>query len=285
MKQEIVDIQNKLSNREKRHLLVVGLLSALIILLVLGAWKIAKAELASYYIERGYSHWRDGNLEKAYTYYSKAIQINPSFAEAYQNRGVVILEQAQAEKYLWDQQAVARSALADLDKAIELDPNDPFFYWDRGRIYAFQLDFDEAISDYTKAIELKPDFAAGYLDRGLVKAYSGPGMPRDAVGAIADFDKALALGSTNPIIYYNRGKTYLWLNESQKAVADFNKALELNPDDPKIYNARGLAYKMAGNKEAALSDYRLYLELAPQTIDREMVEKTINELEKELADD
>lgn len=285
MKQEIVGTQNKMSNREKRRLLVVGMLSALIILLVLGAWKIVKLEIASYYNDRGYSYWQEGNLEEAYVYYSKAIQINPSFAEAYKNRGVVIVAQAKSEEYLWDQQAVIREALADLNKAVELSPDDPFSYWNRGRIYAALFYFDAAISDYTQAIELKPDFSIAYLDRGLVKAYSATGMPRDTVGAIADFDKALALGSTDPIIYYNRGKTYLWLNEPQNAIVDFNKALELNPNDPKIYSARGLAHEMAGNKEAALSDYRLYLELAPQTIDREMVEKTINELEKELADD
>ncbi len=284
MKQETINTQKTLSSHEKRHLLVVGLLSGLIILLALGAWKIVKLELAFYYNDRGYSYRQEGNLEEAYIYYSKAIQINPSFAEAYKNRGVVIFAQAESEEYLWDQQAVVREALADLNKAIELNPGDPFSYWNRGRIYVALFYFDAAISDYTQAIELKPDFSTAYLDRGLVKAYSNTGAPRDAVGAIADFDRALLLGSTDAMIYYNRGKTYLWLNEPQNAIADFNKALALSPNDPKIYSARGLAHEMAEDKEAALSDYRLYLELTPQAAYRERIEKRISDLEKELAD-
>ena len=59
------------------------------------------------------------------------------------------------------QPSPARS-IADLTQAIQRNPNDANAYFDRGRAYQRNGDYDRAIVDYTKAIKLKPDDAIAY---------------------------------------------------------------------------------------------------------------------------
>lgn len=315
MTQEPVESGRNLSKREQLRLLGSGLAFGLIILIAFGTWSVAKKELASIYNDRGLTHWQQGDLETALAYYSRAIELDPAFAEPHNNRGVVLVElddlegaidnysqaialdAAYAEAYRNrgialhmqadlsepDYFKLLKNALDDFDKAIELNPYDATTYWRRGGVRATLLDFDRAFDDYSTAIKLKPDFGAAYLDRGLVQAYSIGAIPRNGNGAIADLSKAIEIDPTNPMSFYNRGKTYLLLGDKVHAIADFDRALELDPDDEKVYRARALAHEMAGNPEAALADYYLLLELEPELYDRELIERSIDELEAELA--
>ena len=57
--------------------------------------------------------------------YSKAIEINPNYAEAYNNRG-----------FLYSYQQKYELALADVNKAIDINPNHAEAYANRGLLYA-----------------------------------------------------------------------------------------------------------------------------------------------------
>ena len=60
-------------------------------------------------------------------------------------------------------------AIADYDKAIELDPNFALAYMNRGKAKAELKQYSEAIADYDKAIELDPNFALAYTNRGVTQ--------------------------------------------------------------------------------------------------------------------
>lgn len=79
--------------------------------------------------------------------------------------------------------------LRDYDKVIELAPDFPYTYFNRGNIRCEQKDFTAALTDYTRAIELYPDFAEAYLNRGLVYVYMGENEK-----SVADLSKAGELG-------------------------------------------------------------------------------------------
>ena len=53
-------------------------------------------------------------------------------------------------------------AIADYDKAIELDPKLAPAYMNRGVAKYNLKQYSEAIADYDKAIELDPDYAPAY---------------------------------------------------------------------------------------------------------------------------
>ncbi len=68
----------------------------------------------------------------------------------------------------WKKQKKAfDAAIADFDKAIELNPEDAMAYYNRGTAYAGLEQFDAAIADFDKAIELNPDFVEAYHNRAL----------------------------------------------------------------------------------------------------------------------
>ena len=71
----------------------------------------------------------------------------PNLALAYRNRGV-----AHAAKSDYDQ------AIADFNKAIELNPNYTTAYNDRAVAYTNKGDFQHAVADVTKAVELATTF-------------------------------------------------------------------------------------------------------------------------------
>jgi tetratricopeptide (TPR) repeat protein len=115
-------------------------------------------------------------------------QVNRRAAMDHLNRGTREFEAGDLE-----------GALAEFNRAIELDPNYSAPYFSRGLLRRRQADYDGAISDFTKAIALNP-FAEAYLDRGAARKDKG-----DRDGAIADYTKAIELNDKYADAYYNRG--------------------------------------------------------------------------------
>jgi tetratricopeptide (TPR) repeat protein len=74
---------------------------------------------------------------------SEIIHSEPDNAIAYHNRGIAHQSKGDLER-----------ALADFDKAIQLDPSYRSAYDARGRIYATKGDYARALADVTRASEL-----------------------------------------------------------------------------------------------------------------------------------
>ena len=145
-------------------------------------------------------------------------------------------------------------------------------YYNRGTVYAFRGDFERAIADYDKAIELNPNFVDAYYNRGLIYEKRGLGnilRGRDYFErAIADYDKAIELNPNFAKAYNNRGIAYYNLgliayalpnvlggqNYFEKAIADFSKAIRLRVDDPKVYFNRSLIWLKWEDWEKAKAD-------------------------------
>jgi tetratricopeptide (TPR) repeat protein len=51
-------------------------------------------------------------------------------------------------------------ALADLDKAAEIDPTNFYAYWNRGALRMAESDYASAANDFTTALSLDPDPAS-----------------------------------------------------------------------------------------------------------------------------
>ena len=58
-------------------------------------------------------------------------------------------------------------AVAELNKAININPRYAAAYYNRGLAYVKFCQFDKAISDYSKAIEINPKDAWAYNSRGI----------------------------------------------------------------------------------------------------------------------
>jgi tetratricopeptide (TPR) repeat protein len=82
-------------------------------------------------------------------------------ADFYNNQGVAYDDKGQFDK-----------AIANYNKAIELDPKHAMAYYNRGNSYYDKREYDKAISDYTKATEINPRYAEAYNNCG--NAYLKP---------------------------------------------------------------------------------------------------------------
>jgi tetratricopeptide (TPR) repeat protein len=189
-----------------------------------------------------------GQHDQAISDFSKAIEIEAKFAEAYLNRGIVY---AQA-KGQYDQ------AISDFSKAIEIDPGNADAHVNRGLAYTLSKgQYDQAIADFNRAIGIDPKLPMAYRNRGL--AYRVKGQHDQAV---ADFNKAIEINPKDAMTYVNRGLAYEDKGQHDQAISDFNKAIEINPMDAEAYNNRGFVYMVKlGNKEKACSDWKRACEL------------------------
>jgi tetratricopeptide (TPR) repeat protein len=59
-------------------------------------------------------------------------------------------------------------ALADLNKAIELDPTNAVAYNNRGSLFDDIREFQLALKDLNTAIELSPEYGNAYYNRGVI---------------------------------------------------------------------------------------------------------------------
>ncbi len=163
-------------------------------------------------------------------------------------RGLTYLNQGQFE---W--------AIAEYDKAIELDPNLAEAYVRRAFVHKVLGQYEQAMADYDKAIELSPNNAMYYNDRGF--AYAEQEQHEQA---IRDYDKAIELGPNHPNIdyaYNNRGFAYGNLEKYDQALHDFERAITLNRDNAWIFYNRGLIYLKMGKSTMAIADLELSLQL------------------------
>ena len=92
------------------------------------------------------------------------------------NRGVELAEQGR-----WEE------AIVEFDMAIELD-GDPLSYMARAITYGALDDFDRALADLDKAIDLDSGWGEAYRERGAAYALTG-----DTEQALADLQMALSL--------------------------------------------------------------------------------------------
>jgi len=84
-------------------------------------------------------------------------------------------------------------AIRYFTKAIDLNPMDAEFYYNRGTAYLNKDQYDQAISDYKKALEINPMDAKAYYKRGLAYYYK-----KKYHKSWEDVNKAQILGLTIP---------------------------------------------------------------------------------------
>ena len=150
---------------------------------------------------------------------NRAIQLKPDYSEAYGNRGFVYY---MAENY--------PASIKDFDRAIELDPTNAQNYIYRSQYRRFVAkDNGLALADLNKAVELNPT-AHAYMNRASFYQHD----LKNFEAAIEDYTRAIELDTRENWLgyyHYSRGECYQELQRYDAAISDYTKAIELMARD------------------------------------------------------
>lgn len=243
-----------------------------------------------------FSAFKTEAYDHAISDYSRAIEINPLFFDAYLKRGNLYLQKQElydkavsdyhnaaelnpdnADVYSRLSQAYRYKreydiAISNLSKAIELDPENPQYYSYRGWLYHRKNDYDSSISDYSKAIELNPDDFRFY--RNLSDLYILKGLYHKAISDLGRWLEKLAernarlfpqriygYESVNPFVdHYSPWKQ----EDIDERSSVWEKAGDIVLNNAIEYFARGETYYSLDLYDYAISDFKKALEMDPE---------------------
>ena len=188
---------------------------------------------------------QDEERHKAIEASTQAINDDPSYAEAYIQRGLIYF---QLQRY--------KEAIADYTQTISLNRYSADAYAGRGDAYRAQNNLTKALEDYTASLKTRRSAqiftkrAKCYIESGRIDA------------AIDDYSYIIKRRPT-AIAYYNRGKAYykkylLSKNDEEianLAIEDFDKSVEIQPLFALSFYHRGDMYGYLGQLNLKEKDY------------------------------
>jgi Flp pilus assembly protein TadD len=124
-------------------------------------------------------------------------------------------------------------------------------------------DIEAALESYKKANAIEPR-ASALSNTGMILHWR-----KDYAGAVAYYEKAIALQPNEPQLYANLADTYLKQGQRAEARANYRRAIDLvtkllqvNPDDPDNLAARATYEAKLGLRADADRDIRKALSLS-----------------------
>ena len=150
-------------------------------------------------------------------------------------------------------------AVATIQQAIALMPQDAAAHSNLGEAYHAAGRLDEAIAAFNRAIELDPNSYPAHSNLGIALRVRGK-FPE----SVAAFCRALELQPNWPKSHYGLGNTLKDQGLFEEAIAAYGHALRLKPDYLEAHNNLGNAYWDVGRLDEAVASFRDALRLNPQ---------------------
>jgi tetratricopeptide (TPR) repeat protein len=187
-------------------------------------------------------------------------------------------------------------AIQEFSKARELDPEQPQYPYELGRIYygqsdlskaesyfrqALLVDFsyadplkglaftlhrlgkmDEAIYSYLRLLQKNPNDVDVHAN--LIAALEVEGKYDEAIKAA---ERAVKLFPSNAGLVVALGRNSYFAGKNETAILQLRKAIELDPNNSEIYRLLGIFLKTGGDLEGALSSFRTAVTKDPKNAD------------------
>src|SRR5258708_10581053 len=151
-----------------------------------------------------------------------------------------------------------QEALANINQAIRLDPDDASNYNGKGLVFSELKRYEEALPAFEQAIQLNPYFTNAYMNKGFalynLKRYEE---------ALPTFERAIQLEPANAIAYNLKGLVLNNLIRYQEALAAYEQAIRLDPNFAVAYSNKGLSLMKLQRHEEALAAFEQAIRLNP----------------------
>jgi tetratricopeptide (TPR) repeat protein len=267
------------------------------------------------YAHRGMIRRENEKLKEAFDDLNNSLRINKENAATWSNRGVVrnatgdragaIQDIGYAIK-LYKKYAQTKSngglarahcnlglvyyaagalkeAVKSFDKAIELQPEEPWFYINRASAAHDAGEIEKAKEDYLKSIEINKRISDSYI--GMSNIYLAED---DLEKALEQAEKAVDIQPKNAVSLNHRGWVLYKLGKIDEAMFDLNRAIRYAPKLQLAYNNRAVCQVAKGNLEEAISDYNRCIKLSGGSAttfgNRAVAYENMREYKKAMAD-
>lgn len=154
--------------------------------------------------------------------FERAIRLDPNFATAFAGRAFALQQEA-SQGFTRDTAPAIAEMRRMAERAVELDPFDPFANMVMGRVLQITGMPDDGLFWFERSIEVSPNFVKGHYARGHIDMLAGR-TDRSRVGLdasmhLSPMDPLLSLMLTfKALSYFVDGKLDLARDWSQKAV-------------------------------------------------------------------
>ncbi|EDX85026.1 tetratricopeptide repeat domain protein [Synechococcus sp. PCC 7335] len=149
------------------------------------------------------------------------------------------------------------TAVKILSHLIVREPTNPENLVNRGLMYSNLGRGDDALADYNRAIELNPKFDRAFSNRGNLHA-----IRHNWQDAIADYDEAIDLNPLNIRARLNQAVTFREMGNYEEALICLDIALFFRPKSAVLYAERGRTYHLQGYRNRAIAAYTTACHLA-----------------------
>ena len=206
-------------------------------------------------VQQGTLSLREWKIPHAIAAFTRAIEIEPKYAEAYVKRGLAYYRLGQY-----------KAAIADYTRTLDLKRYHADAYASRGDAYQALGEMQHAIADYSAS--LKKRWSARVMRRRAQTYFEQDNVQN----ALADYNTVIKR-QPSAMAYYTRGNAYLQLSirdnasHLKLALADIDQAIALEPRFASAYISRAQIYVRAGEQASATADYMNAVELLTEAIE------------------
>lgn len=200
------------------------------------------------YRRNAYAAANKDDLQAAMAEIEKAIQQDPTYAEAYMTRAG--FHQARGQN---DQ------AMKDYEEALRFDPDNIDAYLDRARLKWRLGDKQGAVGDTSLAVIRAPTDTGGYRARALFETRMGMYDK-----ALADVSEAIRIAPNDPRATSERAQIYARMGDYARAYEDQTFVVKLEPKSAASLNNRCWFGAILGKLDDALDDCNAAIDIAPK---------------------
>jgi tetratricopeptide (TPR) repeat protein len=163
---------------------------------------------------------KGSSTRKKIEHFTKALQLNPKLAAAYEKRGLLYYFQGKYDR-----------VIQDYNKYLDLEPAKAEAYWMLGMGYLKSENYEPAINNFSLAIHMEPGNLKAYASRA--EAYR---LTTKDEKAYLDANKAIELRGdlrAKSDAYRTRAKLYWKIGRNELAAADVKSSWQIDPRVPR----------------------------------------------------
>jgi tetratricopeptide (TPR) repeat protein len=157
---------------------------------------------------------RDGSYAESLAHYGRAVEIDPTFPDAWCNRADLLAHLGKLN-----------GAAADYEQAARISPHDAAIQNGYGLVLEKMGMLAGAVAHFQEAARLDPHTAL--VENHLAEALAAEG---NFAGALPHYQEVVRLFPDEPQAHTNLGRAYVALNRMGAAIGEYREAVRLTPE-------------------------------------------------------